>query len=135
MPAQIAREKRDDFCIVIDDEYPLFGIGGCVGRAGCRHSIPCCTKAVRRAVSLTISRIAWARSEGGFLLGPGARMISLIWVNARRRGRRQSGRVPPLERTMAVTGTMRAAVVSTFGEPLDIREMPIPQPGRGEVLV
>lgn len=35
----------------------------------------------------------------------------------------------------AVTGTMRAAVVSAFGKPLDIRKVPIPQPGRDEVLV
>lgn len=31
--------------------------------------------------------------------------------------------------------TMRAAVVTSFGEPLELRELPIPTPGFGEVLV
>ncbi|HTY82967.1 MAG TPA: zinc-dependent alcohol dehydrogenase, partial [Silvibacterium sp.] len=31
--------------------------------------------------------------------------------------------------------TMRAAVVERFGEPFKIREVPVPEPGRGEVLV
>lgn len=31
--------------------------------------------------------------------------------------------------------TMRAAVVTQFRRPLDIREVPVPEPGRGEVLV
>ena len=31
--------------------------------------------------------------------------------------------------------TMKAAVVHAFGKPLKIEEVPIPTPGRGEVLV
>ena len=31
--------------------------------------------------------------------------------------------------------TMRAAVVTTFGVPLDLRDVPVPTPGPGEVLV
>ncbi|MBV8631847.1 MAG: zinc-dependent alcohol dehydrogenase, partial [Silvibacterium sp.] len=31
--------------------------------------------------------------------------------------------------------TMRAAIVERFGEPLKVEEVPIPEPGRGEVLV
>jgi len=31
--------------------------------------------------------------------------------------------------------TMKAAVVQEFGEPLVIEEVPIPEPGRGEVQV
>ena len=34
-----------------------------------------------------------------------------------------------------MTRTMRAAVVRAFGQPLTIEEMPIPEPGPGEVLV
>ena len=34
-----------------------------------------------------------------------------------------------------MTGTMRAAVVRRFGDPLSIEEVPIPEPGPGEVLV
>ena len=34
-----------------------------------------------------------------------------------------------------MTKTMKAAVVEKFGEPLNIREIAIPEPGRGEVLV
>ena len=32
-------------------------------------------------------------------------------------------------------GTMKAAVVSSFGKPLAIEDVPIPTPGPGEVLV
>jgi propanol-preferring alcohol dehydrogenase len=31
--------------------------------------------------------------------------------------------------------TMRAAVLTTFGQPLELREMPVPQPGSGQALV
>ncbi len=31
--------------------------------------------------------------------------------------------------------TMKAAVVRAFGKPLAIEEIPVPEPGRGEVLV
>jgi alcohol dehydrogenase, propanol-preferring len=34
-----------------------------------------------------------------------------------------------------MTKTMRAAVLAAFGQPLDLREMPIPEPGPGEALV
>lgn len=34
-----------------------------------------------------------------------------------------------------MTNTMHAAVVEKFGEPLKIKELPIPQPGPGQVLV
>ena len=34
-----------------------------------------------------------------------------------------------------MAGTMRAAVVHKFGQPLSIEEMAIPAPGPGEVLV
>jgi alcohol dehydrogenase, propanol-preferring len=36
---------------------------------------------------------------------------------------------------MAMVKTMRAAVVERFGEPLVVREVPIPDPGPGQVLV
>jgi len=35
----------------------------------------------------------------------------------------------------SVPTTMRAAVVSAFGEPLTIQEVPVPSPGRGQALV
>jgi propanol-preferring alcohol dehydrogenase len=34
-----------------------------------------------------------------------------------------------------VTATMKAAVVRTFGKPLEIEEIPVPTPGAGEVLI
>ena len=34
-----------------------------------------------------------------------------------------------------MTGTMRAARVQAFGQPLTIEEVPIPAPGPGEVLI
>ncbi len=36
---------------------------------------------------------------------------------------------------MTIPKTMRAAVVERFGEPLVIREVPVPTPGRGQALV
>lgn len=36
---------------------------------------------------------------------------------------------------MAISGTMKAAVVEQFGKPLVVREVPVPEPGRGQVLV
>jgi propanol-preferring alcohol dehydrogenase len=38
-------------------------------------------------------------------------------------------------KNMANARTMKAAVVEKFGEPLVIREVPIPTPGPGQVLV
>ncbi len=34
-----------------------------------------------------------------------------------------------------MTRTMHAAVVTAFGQPLELREYPVPAPGRGEILV
>jgi alcohol dehydrogenase, propanol-preferring len=34
-----------------------------------------------------------------------------------------------------MTRTMKAAVVHAFGEPLTIEDVPIPEPGEGQVLV
>jgi len=36
---------------------------------------------------------------------------------------------------MSLPTTMKAAVVSALGRPLDIREVPVPRPGPGEVLI
>jgi alcohol dehydrogenase, propanol-preferring len=36
---------------------------------------------------------------------------------------------------MAIPGTMRAAIVERFGQPLAVREIPVPTPGPGQVLV
>src|ERR1700757_4929549 len=36
---------------------------------------------------------------------------------------------------MAIPKTMKAAVVEKFGVPLEVREVPVPQPGPGQVLV
>src|SRR5438270_8525043 len=36
---------------------------------------------------------------------------------------------------MPIPKTMKAAVVETFGEPLVVREVPVPQPGPGQALV
>ena len=36
---------------------------------------------------------------------------------------------------MSLPKTMQAAVVEKFGEPLVVREVPVPEPGRGQVLV
>ncbi len=37
--------------------------------------------------------------------------------------------------TGAATGLMRAAVVTAFGEPLEVQSLELPTPGPGEVLV
>jgi len=37
--------------------------------------------------------------------------------------------------TADIPGTMKAAVVTAFGQPLQIRELPVPSPGPGQVLV
>ena len=35
----------------------------------------------------------------------------------------------------AVPGTMTAAVVTAFGQPLEVKDLPVPEPGPGQVLV
>ena len=39
------------------------------------------------------------------------------------------------ESTTTVPGTMTAAVVTAFGAPLEVKEVPVPEPGPGQVLV
>src|SRR5262245_31094523 len=39
------------------------------------------------------------------------------------------------ERIIVMTKKMRSAVVRSFREPLRIEEVPIPEPGRGQVLI
>jgi propanol-preferring alcohol dehydrogenase len=66
-------------------------------------------------------------SPGGFSLaaGEGLHFVARVLAPAESTAHVQE------EKTM----TMKAAVVTDFGKPLEIRELPVPEPGPGQVLV